>query len=223
MSRVQCLVVAKAPVPGLAKTRLGAEIGMDAAADLAAAALLDTLEACERAFPRDRRHVALTGTLAGAARGPEIADRLGGWKVFDQVGDAFPTRLAAAHAEVRRRTGGATMQIGMDTPQVTEDLLGQVVAGLDDHHAVLGTAPDGGWWALALREPRDAAVLAGVPMSSSETADRTREALLDRGLDVGDAPALRDVDTVEDARAVAAVAPDGRFAAAWARWGQVTA
>ena len=41
----RALVLAKAPVPGRAKTRLGAGIGMDAAADLAAAALLDTLAA----------------------------------------------------------------------------------------------------------------------------------------------------------------------------------
>ena len=223
MSRVQCLVVAKAPVPGLAKTRLGAEIGMAAAADLAAAALLDTLDACERAFTTGRRHVALTGALADAARGPEIAGRLRGWSVFEQVGHGFPTRLAAAHAEVGRRTGGATMQIGMDTPQVTTDLLRAVEAGLDDHDAVLGTAPDGGWWTLALREPRDAAVLAGVPTSTPDTAAQTREALLDRGLAVGEAPGLRDVDTIEDAWAVAAEAPDGRFAAAWQHWAQVSA
>ena len=38
-------MVAKAPVPGLAKTRLAASIGAEAAADVAAAALLDTLDA----------------------------------------------------------------------------------------------------------------------------------------------------------------------------------
>ena len=40
------LVIAKAPVPGLAKTRLGAAVGMDVAAELAAAALLDTVRTC---------------------------------------------------------------------------------------------------------------------------------------------------------------------------------
>ena len=39
------LVVAKAPVPGQAKTRLAASVGEQAAADIAAAALLDTLDA----------------------------------------------------------------------------------------------------------------------------------------------------------------------------------
>ena len=42
MIPVTVLVVAKAPVPGLAKTRLAAAVGDEAAADIAAAALLDT-------------------------------------------------------------------------------------------------------------------------------------------------------------------------------------
>ena len=42
---VVCSVVAKAPVPGQAKTRLAAGVGDQAAADIAAAALLDTLDA----------------------------------------------------------------------------------------------------------------------------------------------------------------------------------
>ncbi len=41
--------------------------------------------------------------------------------------------------------------------------------------------------------------------------------LQQRGLGVGDAPLLRDVDTVRDARLVAAEAPDSGFATAWSR------
>ena len=45
------LVVAKALVPGQAKTRLADAVGDDAAADIAAAALLDTLDAVAAAPP----------------------------------------------------------------------------------------------------------------------------------------------------------------------------
>ncbi|MFL6158624.1 MAG: alpha/beta hydrolase fold domain-containing protein, partial [Marmoricola sp.] len=85
------LVVAKAPVPGLAKTRLGAEIGMDAAADLAAAALLDTIDACRQAFGK-RCHLALEGDLAAASRGDEIVGALREWHVFAQQGDQLAQR-----------------------------------------------------------------------------------------------------------------------------------
>jgi glycosyltransferase A (GT-A) superfamily protein (DUF2064 family) len=52
-------------------------------------------------------------------------------------------------------------------------------------------------------------------MSTPSTGADTRAALVARGLSVGTGPVLRDVDTVPDAEAVAAAAPDSRFAAAW--------
>ena len=57
------LVIAKAPVVGLAKTRLAPDFGSVHAARIAAASLLDTLDAVYRT-PARRRIVALTGDLA---------------------------------------------------------------------------------------------------------------------------------------------------------------
>lgn len=206
------LVVAKAPVPGLAKTRLGDRVGMTPAADMAAAALLDTLDACASAFPPGHRHVAMTGDLARAARHCDLVAALEGWRVFEQRGDSFAERLTHAHADL----GGApVVQIGMDTPQVTGDLLAAASALLDRHEAVLGPAGDGGWWLLALRDPAWASVLRDVPASTPETGALTRAALVGLGLDVGETVALRDVDDVEDARIVAAAAGQTRFASAW--------
>ena len=61
MTRPTVLVVAKAPVPGFAKTRIAGDVGDDAAAELAAAALLDTLQASVGSGMRVV--VALTGDL----------------------------------------------------------------------------------------------------------------------------------------------------------------
>jgi hypothetical protein len=81
--------------------------------------------------------------------------------------------------------------------------------------AVLGPAADGGWWALGLRDPAHAAVLRDVPMSTAQTGARTHAALRARGLRIAPLAVLRDVDTVADARAVAARCGAGsRFAAA---------
>lgn len=212
------LVVAKAPVPGEAKTRLGAVVGLELAAELAAAALLDTLEVGAAAFPAGRRHLALTGDLPRAARGEEIRAGLAGWQVRPQRGVSFGERLAAAHADVAEAVGAdaPVVQIGMDTPQVTEGALLAVGDALADADAALGVAEDGGWWALALRDPYAAAVLADVPMSTPHTARDTRLALERRGLSVADLPVLRDVDTDADADAVAAACGDRRFARTWA-------
>ena len=207
------LVVAKAPEPGRVKTRLGADIGMPAAAELAAAALLDTLAAAAGTGIASGRHVSLAGDLHRAVRAEELRAALAGWTVHPQIGADFTQRLVDAHSRVT----GPVVQVGMDTPQVTPGLLAEVVAGLADHDAVLGPAEDGGWWVLALRDPARAAALAGVEMSTPTTGADTRTALEAAGLSVADTVTLRDVDTVTDAEAVAALAPDSHFAAAWAR------
>jgi glycosyltransferase A (GT-A) superfamily protein (DUF2064 family) len=104
--------------------------------------------------------------------------------------------------------------IGMDTPQVTAELLATAVGALQHHDAVLGLAEDGGWWLMGVRDPAAAEVLADVPMSTADTGRLTVEALQSQGLRVASVPALRDVDTFADALAVAAAAPTTRFARA---------
>lgn len=208
------LVMAKAPVPGLAKTRLGVAIGMEAAADLAAAALLDTLATCRRAFGEDC-HLALDGDLGVARRGCEITDALATWTVFAQHGATFGERLAHAHGRLAAGSPGVVVQIGMDTPQVTVSDL-RLAAGLaEGGAAVLGPALDGGWWALALEHAERAAVLCGVPMSTQGTYAATWSALAAAGLEVRETCAHLDVDTVEDAALVAGAAPNTRFGDTW--------
>jgi rSAM/selenodomain-associated transferase 1 len=209
------LVVAKAPVPGEAKTRLAAVVGPRHAAELAAAALLDTIDACERAFGRARCHLALTGDVDRAARAGELRHRLGGWTVHPQRGDGFAERLARAHQDVAGHARAPVVQIGMDTPHVTREHLHAVADHLHRATAVLGPACDGGWWVLGLRSPGPAAALTGVPMSTERTCADTEAALKDAGADVVRTSELRDVDTIEDAAAVAAEAHGSRFAEAW--------
>jgi glycosyltransferase A (GT-A) superfamily protein (DUF2064 family) len=209
---VAVLVVAKAPVPGLAKTRLAATIGNAAAADVAAAALLDTLDAVANA-PVAARIVAMTGDLAAASRSAEIRTRLQDFIVIDQRGDDFADRLANAHADASIACDGLpVLQIGMDTPQVTADLLAECADALVGADAVLGLALDGGWWVLGITTPESAEGLRAVPMSTAETGAKTLAALRDSGLSVRMATELADVDTVDDVADVRREClPDSRF------------
>ncbi|MFF8486783.1 DUF2064 domain-containing protein [Streptomyces sp. CAI-85] len=190
------LVIAKEPVPGRVKTRLTPPFTPDEAASLAAAALADTLRAVAAA-PAARRVLVLDG-----APGPWLPP---GFDVVPQCAGGLDERLADAFA----RCAGPALLIGMDTPQVTPELLGVDFAGCD---AYFGPAEDGGFWALGLAEP-DPGLLRGVPMSTPVTGAVQRERLAAAGLRVRELPRLRDVDTAADAHAVAALAPHGRFAA----------
>jgi uncharacterized protein len=211
---VTCLlVVAKAPVPGLAKTRLAATVGDAAAAEIAAAALLDTLDAVA-ASPAAARVVAMTGDLDAAARADELRARLADFVVIEQRGDGFADRLANAHLDASAAVDAAeVIQIGMDTPQVTPELLAECGRGLADHDAVLGLARDGGWWVLGVRDAGQAECLRDVPMSHPDTGALTLAALRDAGLSVGSVSELCDVDTIDDIDAVRRACPAGsRFA-----------
>jgi glycosyltransferase A (GT-A) superfamily protein (DUF2064 family) len=210
---MRVLVVAKAPVAGEAKTRLGAGIGDLAAAQVAAAALADTLGAAADAVGPARCHLALAGDLDRALDAPRIRALLRGWTLTTQRGATFADRLVNAH---RDAGPGDVVQIGMDTPQVTPDLLDATGRSLDGHDVALGPANDGGWWVLARRDPAAVRRLRTVPMSTPTTYVDTRAALTDAGASVATVPGLRDVDTVADARAVARQAPHTEFARIWA-------
>jgi rSAM/selenodomain-associated transferase 1 len=197
------MVIAKAPAPGRVKTRLTPPCTPGQAARLAAAAIADTLAAALAARRPGRRIVVLDGEP-----GAWIPD---GFEVIAQRGEGLGERLAAAFTDA----GGPAFLVGMDTPQVTPELLDAGLAALDRFDSVLGAALDGGYWGIGLRRADDA-VFAGVPMSETTTGAVQRARLARLGHRTAVLAALLDVDTIADAHAVAAAAPGGAFAGALA-------
>lgn len=196
------MVIAKEPLPGRAKTRLSPPCSPAQAAALAEAALLDTLEVVART-PAARKVLVFDGDPGRFRRG--------GFEVIVQRGSGLAERLAAAFADV----ASPALLMGMDTPQVTPRLLSDGMRALSSTavDAVLGPAADGGYWSIGLKWS-GASAFAGVPMSHATTCTRQRMRMRELGLRVHEQRELRDVDTIEDARAVAREAPDTRFAAA---------
>ncbi|WP_433575896.1 TIGR04282 family arsenosugar biosynthesis glycosyltransferase [Nocardia brasiliensis] len=204
------LVIAKAPIAGFAKTRLSPPLTPREAATVAAAALLDTLDAVLRSEVR-HRVVAFTGDLSAAECGDELARALELFEVVPQRGAGFGARLANAHADAAR-FGAPVFQIGMDTPQIGPDTLTAAARALvAGDGALLGPAEDGGWWGLGLPTPQPARVLEHVPMSTDRTGELTRKALQQCGYAVTSLRQFSDVDTFADAQRVAE-ASHGRFA-----------
>ncbi|WP_330174667.1 DUF2064 domain-containing protein [Streptomyces sp. NBC_01498] len=200
------LVIAKEPVPGRVKTRLTPPFSPTEAALLAEAALADTLRTV-LALPARRRVLVLEGR-PGRWLPPGI-------EVLPQCAGGLDERIAAAFESC----AGPTLLVGMDTPQLTPDLLAPALAPAPAGHprpdAWFGPADDGGFWALGLAAPESAPpdLIRGVPMSVPGTGAVQRRRLVDAGLGVYDLPPLRDVDSAADAAYVAALAPDGLFAA----------
>jgi len=207
MTEPALVLMAKAPRAGLVKTRLCPPCLPEEAALIAAASITDTVAAMRGTGAR----------LFCAVDGPTDGWLPPGLEAFDQVGDGLDERLAHAFDTV----GISALLIGMDTPQVTPQLLQSALDTLADPDVdvVLGAAEDGGYWTIGFSEPEPAALL-GVPMSLATTCEEQRKRLAELGLRVADVPVLRDVDHFDDALAVAALIPRTAFARAVAVVGQ---
>jgi uncharacterized protein len=209
MLAAQILVIAKSPVPGRVKTRLTPPFTPDEAAALAAAALVDTLAAVA-ATPVTRRVLALDGE---AGRWLPA-----GFDVIPQRGAGLDERIAFALADAWSTAPMPVVLIGMDTPQVTPELLAgaaqPLVTGNAD--ASFGFANDGGFWLLGLREI-DAefctGLVRGVPMSRADTGSCQLARLERAGLRVAQLPWLTDIDTAEEAAQIAVAWPETLFSA----------
>ena len=205
MTAFGVVIMAKSPIPGKVKTRLRPHFSDKEAAALAGAALTDSLAAAAAAT--DRVIVALD-RCGTSETPPELA----GVDVIEQRGTGLGERLDHALATVWQREAGPLLVIGMDTPQVTAELLlGIVELAVRDDDAAIGPASDGGFWALAFGgAPRR--VLGSVPMSQPDTGRRTALALREAGISVHIGAVLEDVDDAHAAARVAALAPMTRFA-----------
>lgn len=197
------VVIAKETIPGRVKTRLHPPFSLEQAADLAAASLSDTL-ATVTALAATERVLYFDGSVL-----PSGAEA---FRVIPQSGGSLDERLGALFDLCE----GPTLLVGMDTPQLTPKHLAPVFDEWSpDVDAWFGPATDGGFWALGLREPTGD-LLRGVPMSRDDTGAIQLCRLASAGLRVRLLPPLTDVDTIDSAEAVAAIAPHTSFAAALA-------
>jgi glycosyltransferase A (GT-A) superfamily protein (DUF2064 family) len=203
------IVIAKETIPGKVKTRLHPPLSYEEAAEVAAAAIQDTLAAAS-AVDVDRRILYFDGNLFP----PGSED----YEVVPQGTGDLDVRLA----HIFDHCTGPTVLIGMDTPQLDAQVLRDMFArwaAEDEDEATdavttdvfFGFANDGGFWTLGMREP-DGSLIRGVPMSQDDTGRVQLDRLEAAGLSASLVPELVDVDTIDDARTVATIAPHTRFA-----------
>ena len=184
------LVIAKAPAPGRAKTRLVPPLTAEQAADLQRALLLDTLAACRTELD----HVAILH--ADPAEAPELERIAPGTPLVLQDGRGLEDALGGAIE--RHVAAGPVAVVSSDVPGLPPGSLARAFAALDaDADVVLGPALDGGYWLIAMAryhpEP-----LREIPWSTPAVLGVTLARCREAGLRVSLLETWRDLDTVVD-------------------------
>lgn len=219
MRPVHVVVMAKAPVPGWAKTRLAPALGEAGAARLAAALLHDThhrvqaLQTLAAEAPCVNAPSAISAPSAPSAVSVE-------WCLtpapHDPVwGSHLPNGVAALNGVCSDQGAGdlgqrmarpsqrathlqhAVMLVGTDCPLLSAALMWQAACALQHHDAVLIPATDGGYVLLGLRQ-HCPELFADMPWSTDAVARLTVSRLQARGWSVWQGPCLPDVDEPAD-------------------------
>ena len=187
------IVMAKAPRPGLAKTRLAAALGDAGAARLAARMLRHAVTQAVQAGcgPVELRVTpdADDAHFTALAREQPITVALQG---DGDLGDRMARALA--HGIDAQ---GAAIVMGSDAPALDAAVLRQAAQALATHDAVLVPAFDGGFVLLGLRRCPPG-LLAGLRWSHGQVLHDTVERLSLHGLSTKTLPALADIDTPDD-------------------------
>ncbi len=207
------VVLAKEPRPGLAKTRLAAGIGAHAAFQFAEAFVLDTL-GLARASGRS-----VLIAYAPPDAGPWFEERAPWARRWVQPEGDFGERLHGAVREAFRLGFQRCVVIGMDTPHLPNERIGEAFSALDESDVCLGPASDGGYYLIGLSADAPA-LFQGIPWSTSAvlevTVDRCSEenlrvALLPEEFDVDDAESLTELAVTLTKRPDAAPITRERF------------
>ena len=197
-SRACLALMLKYPCPGRVKTRLGKDIGQVNAALLYRSFVQSTLVMCRT----------LSWPILLFCHPDSTLDKYRAWlgeenDYFIQGPGNIGDKMRAAFEQSFELGFDRVILAGTDVPQMSRETLQQAQKGLESCKAVLGPALDGGYYLLGLH--RDAffqKVFSDVPWSTSRVLEITLHRLKDLSKEPYILPVLRDVDTLEDFRAL---------------------
>lgn len=199
MTRHAIVVFVRAPVIGQVKTRLARELGDEGAL----AAYLELATQCWNTVQSVRR---TTGCRTVVAYTPsEGRDAVSAWLTdadayVEQQGSDLGARMAEAVAGEFNAGAQRILVIGSDCPEISQRVLADAVASLDEADIVFGPTTDGGYYLIGMSALQPS-VFANVPCGSEDMLAVTLERAAQAGLRVALLETLSDVDTADDWRA----------------------
>jgi len=193
-------IFAKAPVPGRVKTRLAADIGEGPAAEWYARAIEAVFRTTDALSVPVQRVLFFDPPDAEAS----FADmeHVPDMRVPQTSGD-LGARMHKAFGWCFAHGARAVALIGTDAPTLPASLIDAAWSGLERADVVLGPATDGGYYLIALHEPRPR-LFSNMPWSTNVVLDATVARAEQAELRVHQLATWQDVDTAADLAALGA-------------------
>lgn len=191
----------KAPVKGLVKTRLAADVGDDAALAVYSEMLSYVFDQLRAADANVAVFVDGGESHPERSEGPSDDDT---WHYFPQRGTSLGERIISALYEAP--FAERMLVIGTDMPFIDEELIANASRALDHSEIVLGPCTDGGYYLIGMKSIHRP-LFEDIPWSTSEVLSSTLDRCTSLGLSIHLLPEQRDVDTLNDLLALHAPAP----------------
>jgi uncharacterized protein len=186
--RIEIAILAKAPVPGYAKTRLIPAIGAHAAAVLQAKLTERTVQ---MGIGSEVGPITLCCAPDASHRSFRDLQKEHGVRLAPQPRGDLGARMLAA------MQNGPTLVIGTDCCAVTPAHLHGAAEALQDNDVVLVPAEDGGYVLIGTHEPQPS-VFEGIAWSTPHVMQQTRARAAASRLRMRELPPLWDIDTEDD-------------------------
>jgi len=146
------IIMAKAPEPGFAKTRLIPALGAEGAAQLANRLLIHTMQTASHTHAFVQHELCLTPDRAQQAFDDRFSEQTSTWRIQLQGDGDLGQRMQRAFARALSEHDAAVL-IGTDAPSLTAQQLDQAAHDLAHHEAVFVPATDGGYALIGLKQP----------------------------------------------------------------------
>jgi len=185
--------MAKAPLPGLAKTRLCPPLRPREAADLARGFLLDTIDTL-RAVPHIDPYLAYTPRDEEAYFRAACPPAFG---LIPQPEGDLGARLAGIAGQLFAAGYGRVLLIAGDTPHLPVGTLREGISRLEGADVTLGPCEDGGYYLVGMRRPAPG-IFSGIPWSTADVLACTLARARAAGYSVVLLATEYDLDRVED-------------------------
>ncbi len=204
MSRGWLIVFAKAPRPGLVKTRFAPPLSLDQAVELYEAMLADVLVESIRAAAEHGLEPVLAFYPPDAVN--EIVNRSpAAFRLQIQRGGGLAERMANAFAEAFAAGAPFALLRGSDSPALGGDHFANMIARLNAGDDLVLTPDAGGGYAMVGQRASHGVPLSAlfdVPMSTDEVLGQTLEIAEARGLRYSVTESTFDLDRAADIHAL---------------------